>query len=40
MDVLPREQKSNQSHFLAMIAPELSNENTSRKRTVRKNQPA
>jgi hypothetical protein len=36
--VLPREQKSNQGHFLAMIASELSNENMNAKRRVPKNQ--
>jgi hypothetical protein len=38
LDVPFREQKSSQDHFLAIIAPELSKENPTAKRRVRKNQ--
>jgi hypothetical protein len=38
LSVLPREQKFNKDHFLAMIAPELSKENTNPKWRVDKNQ--
>jgi hypothetical protein len=34
LDVLSREQKFNQGHLLAMIAPELSKENTNGKQRV------
>jgi hypothetical protein len=39
-DILPREQKFNQDHILAMIAPESSKENINTKEIVGKNQPA
>jgi hypothetical protein len=38
LDVLPREQKFNQNHFLAIVAPESSKKNTNAKRRVGKNQ--
>jgi hypothetical protein len=38
LNVLSREQKLNQNHFPAMIAPKLSNQNTSTKRRVGKNE--
>jgi hypothetical protein len=38
LDVLPRSEKFNQDHFLAMTAPELSHESTSTKHRFGKNQ--
>jgi hypothetical protein len=38
LDVLPREQKFNQDHFLTATAPELSKENSNAKRRVDKKQ--
>jgi hypothetical protein len=38
LDILRRKQKFNQDHFLAVIAPEISNENTSAKGRVHTNQ--
>jgi hypothetical protein len=38
LDVLPREEKFNQNHFLAVIAAELSKENSDAKRRIDKKQ--
>jgi hypothetical protein len=38
LDVLPREEKSNQNHFLADIAPELSKKSSNAKRRIDKTQ--
>jgi hypothetical protein len=38
LGVLPREEKFNQNHFLEVIAPELSRENSNTKRRVDKKQ--